>query len=105
MFQISFGMVTGPSTAARNRAASSSANGWVPGTIDAMSQVSDPGTAPRRNAGTSPARTTLDLPEPLGPTRATSRSSRPSRPTTSPSRRSRPKKSAASDSRKGCRPL
>ena len=71
-------------------------------------QRSEPGSAPRRSAGTSPARTTEDLPEPEGPTTARNRA--PS--VSSPSRRmsrfvsaSRPKKSAASASRNARRPL
>ena len=52
-----------------------------------------------------PARTTLDLPHPLGPTNVTSRAPLPTRPSTSAINRSRPKKSSASASSKACSPL
>ena len=39
-----------------------------------ISQPSEPGTAPARNAGMSPALTTDDFPIPDGPTTVTSRS-------------------------------
>ena len=56
---------------------------------------SEPSIAPRRSAGTSPARTTDDFPLPLGPTTARNRVSA-SRSTSCPTSSSRPKKSAAS---------
>ncbi len=52
----------GASSVERSRAASSSAIGCAPGTIDATSHCSDPGSDPFRSAGTTPARATLDLP-------------------------------------------
>src|SRR5207244_4392445 len=67
-------------------------------------QRSAPGSAPRRSAGTSPARTTDDLPLPLGPTTARKRVSRRRSIRCSVSA-SRPKKSAESASSKARRPL
>ena len=97
--------LSGASSVERSNAASSSANGCEPGTIEANVQSSDPGTAPLRSAGRTPARTTLDFPDPLAPTSVTSRAPAAIRPTTSATSRSRPKKSSASASRKACRPL
>ena len=57
-------------------ASSSASNGWLPGVIVVMNHCSEPGTSPRRSAGKPPARTMLDLPEPLGPTTATNRPER-----------------------------
>ena len=69
-----------------------------------MSQPSEPGIAPRRSAGIRPARTTEDLPLPLGPTTARNRVCA-SRLTSSSTSSSRPKKSAASPSSNARRPL
>lgn len=55
-------------TATRTSAVSSVAIGSGPGTIVVTNHDSEPGTAPRRNAGINPARTTDDLPDPDGPT-------------------------------------
>ena len=74
------------------------------GTCPRWASRSEPGIAPRRSAGISPARTTDDLPLPLGPTTARKRVS-PSRSSSCSTSASRPKKSAASASSNARRPL
>ena len=63
---------------------------WMrPGENGAISQRSDPGIAPARRLGNSPAARALDFPDPEGPTRAIRRDpcrSRSSSSVTSPSR-------------------
>ena len=54
-------------------AASTWSSGSAPGTIAAITHRSEPGAAPARRRGIRPAATTLDLPEPDGPTSAISR--------------------------------
>ena len=86
-------------------AASSSSSGYAPGNISTIGQRSDPGSAPAASAGTRPARTTEDLPLPLGPTTARKRVARRAARRGAPSIASRPKKSAASASSNARRPL
>ncbi len=91
--------VVGGSDAMRSSAASSSSNGCGAGVMSIRNQSADIGSAPFANAGSSPARTTLDLPLPLGPTTATKRPRMPGAPRRAMSRstsRSRPKNSPAS---------
>ena len=63
---------------------SSSRNGCAPGSMSTTYQRSEPGSAPRRSAGTRPARTTDDLPEPDGPTTAGTARARPPRASDEP---------------------
>ena len=72
--------------------------------MSAIRQPSEPGIAPRRIAGRSPARTTDDLPLPLGPTTARNRVV-PRRFTSCSRSSSRPKKSSASASSNARNPL
>ena len=65
---------TAPGKAA-NRAANSS-SGCTPGLMVTIVQAALPGRAPRRKAGTKPARTTEDLPLPDGPITARKRLAR-----------------------------
>ena len=66
--------VGGRTVATRSSAAASWSNGCRPGIISVTSQDSEPASAPRPSAGTSPALTTDDLPMPDGPTTTSSRS-------------------------------
>ena len=80
----------------------------APGVISIVNHEPDRGNAPRRIAGSSPPRTALDLPLPLGPTTAMNRPRVPLTPSRAISRstsRSRPKKSTASTASKARRPL
>ena len=98
----------GASIATRLSAASSSSNGWGAGVISMRNQSCDIGNAPAANAGMRPARTTLDLPLPLGPTTAMKRPRMPGSPSRARSRwtsRSRPKKSASSAAANARNPL
>ncbi len=98
---------SGGSTATVRSASENASNGSRPGVMVTMNQRSEPITAPRRRAGTRPARTTLDLPDPLGPTSAMNLPFRPAYPSRASNRsisRSRPKKRAASPSSKARRP-
>ena len=72
--------------------------------MSAMCHPSDPAIAPRRSAGIRPARTTDDLPLPLGPTTARKRVCF-TRLTSSSTSSSRPKKSTASPSSNARSPL
>ena len=92
-------------TDTRASAASSSSKGWAPGE-SSVTRIGPP-EALSRSAGTTPARTSDDLPHPLGPTTATNRATEPGS-----SRRSticrtevvRPKNSGASASVKARSP-
>ena len=76
-----------------------------PGTIVATTHRSGPGHRVLAHRRDDARRTTLDFPDPLGPTRVTSWAPPPTRVSMSAMSRSRPKKSSASDSWKACRPL
>ena len=69
----------GGSTATVSNAASSSSIGYGPGENTTIFQPAEPGSAPCRSGGTSPARTVDDFPLPLGPTTARKRSRRAAR--------------------------
>ena len=93
--------VLGPEPGTRWTASVVSGSG--PGVNRNDAQASLPGSAPRRNAGSSPARTSDDFPLPDGETRARKRvvfSRSNSRWTSA----SRPKNSSASSSSNACRP-
>jgi hypothetical protein len=82
--------------------------GWSPGNISAMNGACRVARAPFLIAGTIPARTTDDLPLPLGPTTAKNLDPGPTsfnRATRRCASSRRPKKSRASASVKARRPL
>ena len=83
--------------------AASVPSGSAPGCSTQIVQPVTSGRAPARSAGTSPARTSEDLPLPEAPTTARKRA-RLSISTSRCTSRSRPKNSFASSSPNGCRP-
>ena len=92
------------SRASRRVARPSSRSGCSPGRISACVQSSLPGRTPPARAGSSPARSTDDLPLPDGPTTA-SNGAPTRRATSSATSRSRPKKYSASAASNVARPL